>query len=354
MGYVVSVLICNITRAPRAIAYDEGGVVPMTKKQRETTKTMHAMAIDRFGGPEVLSMHTLPVPVPNANEVLIAVHTAEVGGWDADMRDGWSPDGKKPRFPLVLGGGGSGTVAAVGSRVRRFRTGEPVYSFAWNNPKGGFYAEYVAVPAGTAAPVPNPLDLRHAGAVPITGLTAIRGIDDTLHVKKDERVIIHGASGGVGVFALQFAKLRGARVLATASGADGVALALELGADAAVDGRHGDIARAAQEFAPDGVDAILALAGGETLERCVDALRKGGRLAYPNGIEPEPKRRRGIKTKSYDATVGREELEHLGRAVEAARLQVPIAAEFALADAARAHERLAQGHVLGKIVLRVR
>jgi NADPH:quinone reductase-like Zn-dependent oxidoreductase len=354
MGYVVSVLICNITRALRATAYDEGGVVPMTKKQRETTKTMHAMAIDRFGGPEVLTMHTLPVPVPNANEVLIAVHTAEVGGWDADMRAGWSPDGKKPRFPLVLGGGGSGTVAAVGSRVRRFRTGEPVYSYAWNNPKGGFYAEYVAVPAGTVAPVPNPLDLGHAGAVPITGLTAIRGIDDTLHVKKDERVIIHGASGGVGVFALQFAKLRGARVLATASGADGVALALELGADAAVDGRHGDIARAAQEFAPDGVDAILALAGGETLERCVDALRKGGRLAYPNGIEPEPKRRRGIKTKPYDATAGREALEHLGRAVEAARLQVPIAAEFVLADAARAHERLAKGHVLGKIVLRVR
>jgi NADPH:quinone reductase-like Zn-dependent oxidoreductase len=354
MGYVVSVLICNITRALRVIAYDEGGVVPMTKKQRETTKTMHAMAIDRFGGPEVLTMHTLPVPVPNANEILIAVHTAEVGGWDADMRDGWSPDGKKPRFPLVLGGGGSGTVAAVGSRVRRFQTGEPVYSFAWNNPKGGFYAEYVAVPSGTAAPVPRPLDLRHAGAVPITGLTALQGIDDALHVKKDERVIIHGASGGVGVFALQFAKLRGARVLATASGADGVALALELGADAAVDGRHGDITRAAQEFAPDGVDAILALAGGETLERCVDALRKGGRLAYPNGIEPEPKRRRGIKTKTYDATVGREEFEHLGRAVEAARLQVPIAAEFALADAARAHERLAQGHILGKIVLRVR
>jgi NADPH:quinone reductase len=323
-------------------------------KRTNISPIMHAVAIDRYGGPDVLTMHTLPVPVPTANEVLIAVYSAEVGGWDAEIRDGWSPDGKKPRFPLVLGAAGSGRVAAVGSRVRRFQLGEPVYSFAWNNPKGGFYAEYVAVPASTAAAVPRPLDLKHAGAIPTTGLTAIQGIDDALHVKKDERVIIVGASGGVGVFALQFAKLRGARVLATASGADGIALVRSLGADAAVDGRDGDIAGAAQEFAPDGVDAILALAGGETLERCVDALRKGGRLAYPGGIEPEPKHRRGVKTKSYSASPGRKEFEQLGRAIEEARLQVPIAAEFALAEAARAHDRLAQGHILGKIVLRVR
>jgi NADPH:quinone reductase len=323
-------------------------------KHTTIPKTMQAVAIDRSGGPEVLSMHTLPVPVPTASEVLIAVHTAEVGGWDAEIRGGWSADGKKPRFPLVLGGGGSGTVAAVGSRVRRFQMGEQVYSYTWSNSKGGFYAEYVVVSAEDAAAVPRALDLKHAGAVPIAGITALQGIDNALHVKKDERVIIYGASGGLGVFAVQFAKLRGARVLATASGSDGIALVRKLGADAAVDGRGGDVAGAAREFAPDGVDAILALTGGETLERCIDALRKGGRLAYPNGIEPEPKHRRGIKTKTYDGTPGRKEFERLGRAVEAARLQVPIAAEFALADAKLAHERLAQGHILGKIVLLVR
>jgi NADPH2:quinone reductase len=326
---------------------------PAVKRSNIPT-TMHAMAIDRYGGPEVLSMHTLPVPAPTANEVLIAVHTAEVGGWDAEIRDGWSLDGKKPRFPLVLGVGGSGTVAAVGSRVRRFKEGESVYAYTWNYPRAGFYAEYVVVPDKSAAAVPSPLDLKHAGAVPIAGITALQGIDDALHVKKDERVIIYGASGGLGVFAIQFAKLRGARVLATASGPDGIALVCKLGADAAVDGRDGDIARAAQEFAPDGVDAVLALAGGGTLERCIEALRKGGRLAYPNGIEPEPKRRRGIKTKPYDGVPGRKEFERLSRAIEAARLQVPIAAEFALAAARQAHERLAQGHILGKIVLRVR
>jgi NADPH2:quinone reductase len=327
--------------------------IPKTKRTN-LPKTMLAMAIDRYGGPEVLTMHTLPVRVPTANEVLIAVHTAEVGGWDGDIRDGYSPDGKKPRFPLVLGAGGSGTVVAVGSRVRRFKEGAPVYAYTWNYPRAGFYAKYTVVPDKSAAPVPSPLDLEHAGAVPIAGITALQGIDDALHVKKDERVIIYGASGGLGVFAIQFAKLRGARVLATASGPDGIALVRKLGADAAVDGRDGDIASAAQEFAPEGVDAVLALAGGGTLERCIDALRKGGRLAYPNGIEPEPKRRRGIKTKPYDGLPGRKEFERLGRAVEAARLQAPIAAEFPLADARLAHERLAQGHILGKIVLRVR
>jgi NADPH:quinone reductase-like Zn-dependent oxidoreductase len=325
----------------------------MTQTSRTVPETMKAMALDRFGGPEVLSMHTLPVPALGASEVLIAVHTAEVGGWDADMRDGWSPSGKKARFPLVLGAGGSGTIAAVGSRVRRFKIGEPVYSYAFDNRKGGFYAEYVAVAAENTAPVPAGLDLDAAGAIPVTAITAIQGIDDTLRVKKDESVIILGASGGVGVFALQFAKLRGARVLAIASGPDGIVLAHKLGADSARDGRRGDIAAAARELAPEGIDAILALVGGEPLERCVATLRKGGRLAYPNGIEPEPKKQRGIKTKTYDGTAGREEFEQLSQAITAARLQVPIAAEFSLSDAVRAHERLAQGHILGKIVLRV-
>src|SRR5207253_2487036 len=109
----------------------------------------------------------------------------------------------------------------------------------------------------------------------------------------------------------------------------------------------------ASSFAPEGVDAVLALAGGKALTRCLDALRHGGRLAYPNGVEPEPRKRRGIEIMSYDAVAGTREFNRLGRAIEAARLQVPIAATYALADAARAHERLAAGHVLGKIVLRI-
>src|ERR1700730_15763465 len=106
-------------------------------------EVMQAAAIDRFGEPDVLTPHTLPVPTPDPGEVLIALDTAGVGPWDLDIRGSWYP-GRRPRFPLVLGTDGAGTVAAVGSRVRRFAVGDKVYSYSWMNPKGGFYAEYVA------------------------------------------------------------------------------------------------------------------------------------------------------------------------------------------------------------------
>jgi NADPH:quinone reductase len=314
---------------------------------------MRAAAVVRFGGPKALKLQLLPVPEIDPSEVLIAVHTAGVGSWDADMREGWWPSGR-PRLPLVPGTDGSGTIAAVGSRVRRFAPGDTVYSYSFADSKGGFYAEYVAVDAENVGRPPEMLSLKEASAVPTTGLTALQGIDDTLHVKAGEAVVIHGAAGGVGSLALQFAKMRGARVLATASGRDGIAFVRRLGADAAADGRRDDLKAAAFEFAPDGVDAVLALTGGTPLSRLLDAVRRGGRIAYPNGVEPAPRKRRGLSVKSYDATPGVREFERLARAIEAARLKVPVAASYPLAQAARAHERLAKGHVLGKIVLRVR
>jgi len=210
------------------------------------------------------------------------------------------------------------------------------------------------VAAGKVGRPPEMLSPKEAGAVPTTGLTAIQGIDDVLHVKRGEAVVIHGASGGVGSLALQFAKTRGARVLATASGRDGIAFVRRLGADAAADGRREDLRAAAIAFAPDGVDAVLALAGGKPLTQLLDAVRRGGRVAFPNGVEPAPRKRRGLSVQSYDATPGVREFERLGRAIEDAQLKVPIAASYPLDQAARAHERLEKGHVLGKIVLRIR
>lgn len=313
---------------------------------------MRAAAIDRFGGPRVLKVHRLPVPAVASNEVLIALTAAGVGSWDAEMRAGWWPEGR-PEFPLVLGTDGAGVVAAVGSRVRRLGRGDRVYSYSYTNPTGGFYAEYVAVAAEKVGRVPRGLDLLAAAAVPTTGLTALQGVDDALKVRKGETLIIHGASGGVGTLAIQFAKRRGARVFATASGRDGVALARRLGADEAVEGKRANVTAAARRFAPGGVDAVLAFTG-DRLPQCLDALRRGGRLAYPHGVEPAPRKRRGVKMAAYDAEAGVREFQRLGRAITEARLQVPIAAVYPLAAAWKAHQRIASGHGIGKIVLRIR
>jgi NADPH:quinone reductase-like Zn-dependent oxidoreductase len=315
--------------------------------------TMRAAAIDRLGAPHELTVHEVPVPSLAPDEVLIAIDTAGVAVWDAEIR-GNGFGSSQPPFPLTLGTDGAGTIAATGSAVRGFKIGDAVYSYGWNNPKGGFYAEYVVVAAKRVGHVPKGVDMLHAGAMGTTALTAIQGIDDALHLRNGEAVLIHGASGGVGTLAIQFAKLRGARVLATASGEDAVALVRRLGADAVVDSRSGDVAAAARRFAPRGLDAVLALVGGAGLEACAGALRAGGRLAYPEGVQPEPKPRAGVRIISYNAIPGVAQYARLNRAIETMPFEVPIAAEYPLAGAAAAHERLAAGHVLGKIVLRVK
>lgn len=316
------------------------------KRSRPSGETMRAVAVDSRG---TASIREIPVPRAGRREVLIRVNTAGVGSWDASMQ----PDGTDDR--IVPGTDGAGIVAAIGSRVRRFRDGARVYAYSYENPKGGFHAEFVAVDGKKVARVPRGLDLKEAGAIATTGLTALQGVDDALHVKKGESIIVHGASGGVGTLALQFAKLRGARVLATASGRDGLALVRRLGADAAVDGKRENLLAAARRFAPDGVDAVLAFVGGKSLVQCLDALKpRGGRLAYPNGIEPVPRKRRGVKTTAYDGTPGVREFQRLNRAVEGAKLKVPIVKSYPLARAAAAYEFVQRGHLLGKVVLRIR
>jgi NADPH2:quinone reductase len=315
--------------------------------------TMKAAVIDRFGPPERLTLRTMPLPELGPREVLIAVHTAGVGVWDAKMRDGTWAEGNL-NMPLILGTDGSGIVAAVGSRVHRFRVGQRVWAYAYQNPKGGFYAEYVAVDGDQVGRPPRRLDLLHAGAGMVTGLTAQQGIDDVLGVHRGETVLVFGATGAVGTLAVQFARRLRARVLGTASTRAGATLLRELGVDGTFDPRKDDGLALLPALALNGLDAVLALAGGDALERCIDMLRPGGRVAYPNGVEPEPRPRRGLKRRAYDATPGRRELERLARAATEARLQVPIAASFPLAQAARAHARLDKGHVVGRIVLRVR
>jgi NADPH:quinone reductase-like Zn-dependent oxidoreductase len=313
---------------------------------------MRAAALDRTGPASVLTIHELPLPKVGPNDVMIAVDTAGVGTWEPEQRSGeWGVD--DAHFPLVLGSDGSGTVAARGSRVRRLRVGDRVYAFNFGNRNSGFDAEYVAVPNRSVARLPRRLDLLHAGASPAVALTALQGIDDALHVKRNEHVVIVGASGNVGMFAVQFAKNRGARVLAIASGRDGTAFARRLGADVSIDGKRENVAEAVREFAPDGVDAVLGLAGGKVLTTVIDDVRPGGRVAYPNGIDPAPRKRRGIKFFSYDAKMGAKDLARLNRAMERATVKVPIEKAYPLERAAEAHRRVEKGHLLGRVVLRV-
>jgi NADPH:quinone reductase len=325
-----------------------GTAVP---RSRTAATTMSAAAIDRFGPPSVLTLHTLPVPKVGSREVLIALHAAGVGIWDAQMRSGKWATGRE-LFPLVLGTDGAGIVAERGRQVRRFQIDDPVWAYQYANPKGGFYAEYVAVKAEHVGRVPQRLDLFEAGAAAVTGLTALQGINH-LRVTERETVLIFGASGAVGTLAIQFAKHRQTRVLGTASGDDATALVLRLGAHGVIDTRREDCIEQLHRLAPDGLDAVLALAGGEALERCLSLLSSGGRVAYPNGVEPEPQPPRGVRVVSYDAIADPRKLAELGREVDEAGLEVPIAGVYPLAEAAKAHARVEQGHVLGRIVLQI-
>jgi NADPH2:quinone reductase len=322
------------------------------QRRKTIPATMRAAAIDEFGPPSVLTLHTLPVPTPGPHEVLIAVHAAGVGYWDAKVRDGsWAED--RHRFPRILGTDGAGYVVAEGSGVTRFVRYDRVWACAYDNPKGGFYAEYVAVHMDSVALAPTALKMVEAGAAAVTGLTALQGVDDHLDLHQRETLLIFGGSGAVGTLAIQFAKRRGAIVIATASGDSAKRLVRDLGADHALDARSDDAMTKLERFAPEGLDCVLALAGGNALERCLDRVKLGGRLAYPNGVDPEPRRRDGVRFIAYDAVAAPAQWEALDRAVTETRLRVPLAGVYPLEQAAQAHERIEQGHVLGRIALKI-
>src|SRR5690349_11351583 len=326
----------------------------MTQTKKATEKTMRAIALDRFGGPETLKVQTVPTPEPDADEILIHVECAGVGAWDPFEREGKFVEvlGQTPKFPYVLGTDGAGTVAAVGKNVKDFKEGDRVYAAELGNPKGGFYAEYAVVKAENASPIPNGLNMEQAAVLPSDGLTALRGLEEVLRLQPDESVMIFGASGGIGHLAVQLAKRLGARVFAVASGEDGVSFVKQLGADAAVDGRSDKVLDVAREFAPDGIDAALVTAGGEATNRALAAIRADGRIAYPNGVMPEPKAPAGVDIDAYDGEGGREAIERLNELIEAGPFEVHVDRVFPLDQAAAAQAALGEHH-LGKIALRV-
>jgi len=313
--------------------------------------TMQAAAVDRFGPPSRLKLHELPVPRPAPNEVLISLDTAGVGVWDASIRDGSWRNGR-PRFPLVPGVDGAGVVVAKGSRAKRFQIGDRVYAYEFGNRQGGFYAQFAAASAEHVARVPKGLDLREAGAAATTGLTALQGVS-ALRLRPGSKLLVFGASGAVGTMAVQFAAARRAAVIATASGKAAARLVASLGASAVIDARSATAVDELRRLAPEGLDAVLALAGGDELERLLDFVKPGGRVVYPNGVEPAPRKRRGLRVEGYDGVASPTQFATLSRALTRIGARVPIAATYPLSRAAEAHRRLEGDHVLGRIVLKV-
>jgi NADPH:quinone reductase-like Zn-dependent oxidoreductase len=315
---------------------------------------MRAATIDRFGGVEQLLSRDVPVPEIGPREVLIRVETADVASWDRIEREGGYANmlGVEPKFPLVLGSGGAGTIAAVGDAVRGFAPGDRVCASGFLNPKGGFYAEYAAANAELTLPIPKGLSTEQAGVVAGIGLTALRGLEDTLHLEAGETLLVLGAGGGIGHVAVQLAKRLGARVLAVASGSDGVTLARRLGADAAVDGRQEDLSRAARAFAPGGLDAALLTAGGAVTRVVFEVLRSGGRAAYPNSTEPVREAPPAVRVTAYNGEPDPDILRRLQTRIESGPFDVHIARTFPLDQAAEAHRAL-ETHYLGKLALRV-
>jgi NADPH:quinone reductase-like Zn-dependent oxidoreductase len=312
---------------------------------------MKAAAIDHFGGAENIHVETLDIPEVEPDEVLIHVESAGVGEWDPFEREGGFATmlGTAPHFPYVLGSDGAGTVVAVGERVTRFKEGDRVYGMTLATSKG-FYAEYAPVKADHASPLPKNLSIDQAGVMPVDAMTALLGLE-ALHVKPGSSIAIFGASGGIGHLAVQLAHRMGARILAIASGEDGVQLARRLGADTAVDGRTEDMKAACKAFAPGGLDAVLLTAGGDAAQQVVDAVRDGGYVAHPNGVEPAPKAPPGVTITAYDCEPEPHVIERLNRLIEAGPFDVHVARTYPLDQAADAHRALDRHH-LGKVALK--
>jgi len=342
----------KVARKRKATTARKRKASPVTAKKAPVA-TMKAAAIDKTGPPEVLTIHTLPIPKVGPKDVLISLLAAGVGIWDAQIRKGEYSVGSK-RFPRVLGSDGAGIVADVGKDVDRFKEGDRVWAYDWETSKTGFYAEYVSPNEKNVAHAPDELTLIEAGAAAVTGLTALQGVDDHLKLDKSDTILVFGATGAVGSLAVQFAKRTGAHVIATASPGRAETTLHEIGIEQVFDSRAAGAAERLSSLAPGGLSAILAFAGGNDLEQCIDQLVADGRVAYPNGIEPEPRKRPKVRMIPYDAIGGRAPLERLNRAVAEARLKVVIEKVYKLEQAAEAHARIEQGHVVGRIVLEIR
>jgi NADPH:quinone reductase-like Zn-dependent oxidoreductase len=305
---------------------------------------MRAVRIDRFGGPEVVQVQHVPVPEPGAGEVLVRVAAAGVAPWDAIIREGKSKVSPPP--PLTLGSDLAGTAERMGAGVAGFRTGDAVYGVT--NPQFvGAHAEYAVCKAGMIALKPSGLAALDAASAPVIAVTAYQMLFEHANAKKGDKVLITGAAGNVGAYAVQMSVSAGIDVIAVARAKDRPMLR-DLGVDAVVDSSRPDFERGLSQ-----VDAILDLVGGETLERCMGAIKTGGKLVTVVTQYPAPKRA-GVETVFFYAEVTTARLRVLTEMFERRKITARVGSVLPLEQARRAHEMLAGApHDPGKIMLEI-
>lgn len=331
------------------------------------TNMMKAIRLHEFGGPEVLRYEDTPMPEVKPGELLVRVHAVGVNPPDWYLREGYKmlpPDWRPPvPLPVIPGSDVSGVVEAVATDVWDFSVGDEVFGMI-RFPSFGesaAYAEYVAAPASHLARKPVGIDHVHAAAAPMSALTAWQFLIELGHTEpnpfqpdmhrpvplNDKTVLINGAAGGVGHFAVQLAKWQGARVIAVASGPHESFLR-ELGADQFIDytkSRPEEIAR--------DVDLVLDTVGGPNTGRFLRTLKRGGALfpVFLGFSEAEEAAKLGVTVSMTQVRSNGPQLAGLRRLLDVGTVRVAVDSTFPLADARRAHERAARGHIQGKIVL---
>jgi NADPH:quinone reductase-like Zn-dependent oxidoreductase len=309
--------------------------------------SMKAIVVHQFGGPEVLKLEDAPKPEPKQDEILVKVIAAGVNSFDGTLRSGnFAKD--KIGLPWIPGYDIAGTVEKAGGKVTGFKAGDPVYAMISILPGGG-YAEYAIAKEDQAAPKPATISFTEAAGVPSVALTAWQALVDKANIRSSQTVLIHGASGGVGMFAIPIAKTRGAKVFATASTTNQDFLK-ELGADVPIDYKTQKF----EEIAED-VDVVVDCVGGETMTRSYPIVKKDGILVSlvdrPDQAQLD---KYGIRGTSLIVKPNGEELVQIGKLIDQKKIKVVISDTYPLTDAAKAETKADTGHARGKIVLKIR
>ncbi len=317
-------------------------------------KTMLASAINEFGDASKFDIKELPIPTIADNEILIKLDYAGIGQWDTFEREGGYDQmlGLNSKFPYIIGSEGSGEIVSLGKNVKNFEINDKVYAVGFLNPKGGFYAEYVSVSYKLVKKIPETITLLQASVIAGVGLTALRGLTDVLNLKKGESIAIFGASGGIGHIAVQIAKSLGAKIYAIASKTDGVSLIKSYGIEHVINGKSEDIIAKAHSFGFNKFDKVLLTFSHKDINKFIKDFCLGGKVAYPNGVFPEPEKRSDVDIFGYNGEPDEDIINRLHRYIENGEITPHVDQVFKLDNVKDAHKHLIE-HYVGKLAIKV-